>query len=137
MSSNLTLVSWCPGGKCDPCHKPTVHVFIVGNVYNTGLNDPVVYLATYTEFSTPTLLTLSGTIIITSTSLNSKVPLQQFKLAVSASGYFQYGENAISSPLPATDTGINAGPGIIITESVEGPVVDSGPLAFSVYEVTK
>ena len=97
MSANLTIVSWCPGDPCDPCnHK---HLYIIGNFYSTP--NPTVYISYYAQGTG--FITLSGTIIV---EAFSKSQTQKYTLSVTVSGYYQWGSNALGTPLPATNTGI-------------------------------
>ena len=127
--SNLTIVSWCPGGSCDPCKPITTHdLRIVGNYYDTP--NPVVYIIAYGNYGN--IVTVSGTLTVTSTS--SVRPTQTWSIVVSATGESSPTGNALSMPLPDQSTGIIYDANTIgSVMSQTGNVVISGVLAPSLY----
>jgi|SRR5215468_8750551 len=135
MPTQPMILSWCPGDPCDPCKpKPVHHMFIVGSIYASPADNPLVYISYYNsgppDYAAP--ISLSGTLMISAVSPTST---QKYQLLVQVTGYAASGSNAFGMPLPATDTGIVVDASTRVTMSETGNVIISGPLAPSLYYV--
>jgi len=128
-----TVVSWCPGTKCDPCQTVySAQVWITGSSYEPPYT-PLIYIAYATQ--TAGRVTLTGILTI----VNDKIePPQTYTLPVSITVWAEIGYWAYGTPLPPTNTGILLTTGQTIADlkiSQIGNILISGVLGATLYAV--